>query len=58
MTFVLDFLASSVDMFWPEFGASDAEADGSLSVLLVVGIVVCMFKSFGFFIALCLKGQP
>lgn len=33
--------------FRPEFGMSN----GFLSVLLVVGIILCMFKCFGFFVA-------
>jgi len=37
-------LDNGVDRFWPKFGANDAEADGSLSVLFVVEIVLCVFE--------------
>jgi len=46
-----------VDWFVPDVGMSNAKADCPSSVAFVVGIVLSLFKSFGFFVVLQLFSQ-
>jgi len=46
-----------MDWFRPDVGMSNAKADSSSSVVFVVGIVISLFDSFGFFVVLHLFSQ-
>jgi len=46
-----------VDMFGSHAGTSETPPDGFVSVLLVVGVALCLFKPFGFLVVLQLFSQ-
>jgi len=46
-----------MDWFGPDVGMSNAKAGGSSSVAFIVGIVIGLFGSFGFFVVLQLFSQ-
>lgn len=46
-----------MDMFGSHAGTSETPPDGFVSVLLVVGVALCLFKPLGFLVALQLFSQ-
>jgi len=50
--FVFDSFNDRVDWFGPDVGISNAKVDCSPLVAFVVGMVLSLFKNFGFFVVL------